>query len=113
MLGFDSMVPLGVVVFSPPKMFGCDEEREPSGKVASWPPKMLGREEERPLGLVQSWPPKTFGWQDTWAAAGPGRRSAKMAAAANDVRRSLMFAASGLQVPNPATKPHAKSTLTT
>src|SRR5437016_2728194 len=41
---------------SPPKMFGWDDEREPSGKVVSRPPKMLGVEVERPTGLVQSYP---------------------------------------------------------
>ena len=61
MFGCDSTVPLGVVMSPPPKMFGRDEERDPSGKVVSEPPKMSGVEEERPSGLVQSCPPKTFG----------------------------------------------------
>src|SRR5439155_25369085 len=74
MLGLDSMVPLVVVVSSPPKMFGWDDEREPSGKVVSKPPKMFGVEEEYPSGLVQSCPPKMLGWQETWALPGRGRR---------------------------------------
>src|SRR5437879_5138345 len=81
MLGLDWMGPLGVVVSSPPKMFGWDDEREPSGKVVSWPPKMLGREEERPSGVVQSWPPKMLGWQETWALLGRGKMSSPMIAA--------------------------------
>jgi hypothetical protein len=65
----DSMVPLGLVMSSPPKMFGWDEEREPSGQVVSWPPKMLGCEEVRPSGVLQSCPPKMFGWHETCAGA--------------------------------------------
>jgi len=30
MFGLDSMVPVGVLVSSPPKMFGWEDEREPS-----------------------------------------------------------------------------------
>src|SRR5438067_13806861 len=81
MLGLDSTVPLGVVVSSPPKMFGCDEEREPSGKVVSYPPKTLGVEEECPSGLVQSWPPKMLGWQETSPLLGRGKMSTLMMAA--------------------------------
>src|SRR5207237_10096389 len=65
MFGCDSMVPLGVVMSSPPKMFGWDEEWEPSENVVSWPPKMLGCEDVCASGVVQSWPPKMFGWQET------------------------------------------------
>src|SRR5438876_10498489 len=40
------MVLVGVVASSPPKMFGWEDEREPSGEVVSKPPKMFGWEDE-------------------------------------------------------------------
>src|SRR5439155_13201179 len=88
MLGLDSTVPLGVVVSSPPKMFGWEDEREPSGEVVSKPPKMFGVEEERPSGLVQSWPPKMLGWQETSPLLARGKmRSPMIAATPSDAGR--------------------------
>src|SRR6266849_10713599 len=41
MFGLDRIVPRGVLTSLPPKMSGREDDRDPSGKVASEPPKML------------------------------------------------------------------------
>src|SRR5437870_1386804 len=78
MFGCDSMVPFGLVVSSPPKMLGWDEEWEPSENVVSWPPKMLGCEDVCASGVVQSWPPKKFGRHDTCASPRSGNTSSQV-----------------------------------